>query len=98
MTINEALQELQDKSQVYKSEVESLLLGQSPEELMEEMIKRDYLKNDCQKIYNKVKDQMADLEAICRKIREIKADQTHDNKKIDGRRWDLIATRKHSNA
>lgn len=93
--MQELLSELKAKSTAYRGEVPNLLECQSPELLTEEMIKRDEFKGDIQKAYNALKDKMADLEAECRKLRELKSDQTHDNKKLEARKWDLITERKH---
>lgn len=97
-TIKEIITELTEKSKLLREEVPNLLTQTSPEVIQDEQIKRDELKNECQRVHNHVKDQIADLEAILRKIREIKSDLSHDNKKLDSVKWDRINTRKLTNA
>jgi len=91
------LESLKAKSDTLRSEVPMLLESLSPEAMTEEMIRRDEFRNDCQRAYNAVKDHIMELEAVCRKLREIKADQSHDNKKLEAHKWDLLSERKHSN-
>lgn len=94
MNTEAIINELGEKSAALHTEVPDLLTRLSPEELMEECIKRAEFKNEASRYYNGIKDQIASLEALLREIRALKSDQTTDIDKLEGRKWDLITTRK----
>lgn len=94
MNTESIIKELGEKSANLRSEIPDLLTRLSPEELMEECIKRAEFKNQASRYYNGIKDHIASMEALLREIRAIKSDQTTDIDKLEGRKWDLITSRK----
>jgi len=94
----ELLTELQAKGKALREELPRILESLSPEEMTEEAIKRGEFKNDCNRIYNALKDKISDMESHLRLIRQMKSEQTTDIDKLDSQKWTLITSRKSHGA
>lgn len=96
-SLGDALKDLEKRSEILHNHVETILSYTSPEDVMEEMIKRDEFKNTIDKAINKLEDMIQDLKKNKRDLRAIKSIIVSDKGKMDAYRWSLIHERKTLN-
>lgn len=78
-------------------QVGRILTLASPDDVMEEMIRRDEFRAENSKLINALREQEMELEKMCRKLREANVDTANDNKRLENYKFSLLYERKHRN-